>query len=216
MSQIILDMSSGNTCRNDKAIVKQMIDAIKAIDTGKHSIVLKWQLSLDDGINVPLDHDVFEYAYKYGNELGYKTTSSVADLESLKFLLQYDPCLVKIPNDRKLDYLIGEVPRKIPVYVSVGSMSEGGLFLYRHPDYINQNRDIALYCVSQYPSIIEEYEGRFSKGSLKHGISDHTIGLDLFKKYQPQIWEKHFRLINSTGLDAGPFAITPDELREIL
>ena len=208
MSQIVLDMSSGNTCRNDKAIVKQMIDVIKAIDTGKHEIILKWQLSLDDGINVPLDHDVFDYAFKYSNEQGYKTTSSVADLESLKFLLQYDVPFIKLPNDRKLDWLIGEVPRKIPVYVSCGYSNE--------TLFIRGCNIIYLSCVSEYPANFEAYKERFFTDYLRHGISDHTIGLDLFKKYQPQIWEKHFKLPDSTGLDAGEFAILPEELGEIL
>jgi sialic acid synthase SpsE len=208
-------MSSGNSCRNDKAIVKQMIDAIKAIDTGKHEIILKWQLSLDDGINVPLDHDVFDYAYKYGNEQGYKVTSSVADLESLKFLLQYEVCFVKIPNDRGLDWLIGYVPRMIPIYVSYGESMD-------YCKNLGCNCK-TLACISKYPATIEEYEKEFSMGLvipkciLNGGrISDHTIGLDLFKKYQPRIWEKHFKLPDSTGLDAGEFAILPEELREIL
>lgn len=214
MSQIILDMSSGNTSKNDKAIVKQMIDAIKAIDTGKHEIILKFQLSLDDGINVPLDHDVFDYAYKYGNEQGYKVTSSVADLESLKFLLEYDVHFVKLPNCRELDWLIGEVPRKIPIYVSIDSVHD-------HID-INcgewkfKDSIIPLLCISEYPATIEQYEKKFDLRILRYSISDHTIGLDLFKKYQPQIWEKHYKLPDSTGLDAGSFAITPEELREIL
>jgi sialic acid synthase SpsE len=224
--QIILDMSGGNTCRNDKTIVKQMIDAIKDIDTGKHEIFLKWQLSLPDGINVPLDHDVFDYAYKYGNEQGYKTTSSVADLESLKFLLQYEVPFVKIPNCRELDWLIGYVPRMIQVYVSV---CDAELFYDGIPSYCNSKK---LACISQYPATIKDYEYHFefisngfkqdkllsgSNGKeFRMGISDHTIGLDLFKKYKPMIWEKHFKLPDSTGPDAGEFAITPKELKEIL
>jgi sialic acid synthase SpsE len=231
MSTIILDLSSGNTCRNDKTIVKQMIDAIKAIDTGKHEIILKWQLSLNDGINVPLDHDVFDYAYKYGNEQGYKTTSSVADLESLKFLLEYDVPFVKLPNCRELDWLIGEVPRKIPVFVSVKEAfpkpPESHLLC---GDGLKENEEgkiKLLCCISKYPANLEEYEKKFTRKSGYYGhqydydvvsnaVSDHTIGLDLFKKYQPQIWEKHFKLPDSTGLDAGEFAIPPEELEEIL
>jgi sialic acid synthase SpsE len=194
-----------------------MIDELKKVDSGKHEIIIKWQLFKKAGDNIPLFDGAFDYAYEYARKYGYKTTASVFDLESLKFLLNYDVPFIKIANRHDLDWLIGEVPRKIPVYVSVDNMSVGESMQYSLPvGHINQERDIALFCVSQYPASIEEYERRFSKGSLKHGISDHTIGLDLFKKHQPRIWEKHYKLSDSTGLDAGPFATTPEELREIL
>jgi sialic acid synthase SpsE len=188
-----------------------MIDAIKAIDTGKHSIVLKWQLSLPDGINEPLNHDVFDYAYTYGNEQGYKVTSSVADLESLKFLLQYDIPFVKIPNDRSLDWMIGEVPRKIPVYVSYGNNKE-------LEDAYCQNVK-KLLCISKYPASVADYEENFDLNHfiklMGYGISDHTTGFALWYEY-PEIYEIHFRLESSTGPDAGSFAKTPKQLEEIL
>jgi sialic acid synthase SpsE len=186
-----------------------MIDAIKAIDTGKHSVILKWQLSLPDGINVPLEHDVFDYAYHYAASLGYETTSSVADLESLKFLLQYDIPFVKLPNCRELDWLIGEIPRKIPVYVSYGSEAELN----------TASNDIQpLICVSEYPTTIEQYETTFSNKSsfALSAISDHTTNFCLWYRYQPKIIEWHFRLEDSTGLDAGSFARTPLILQEVL
>jgi sialic acid synthase SpsE len=195
-----------------------MIDELKAVDTGKHEVIIKWQLFLNDGINVPLGHDVFDYAYKYGNEQGYKVTSSVADLESLKFLLQYDVPFIKLPNCRELDWLIGEVPRRIPLYISYGTIEE----------YSSNSREEikTLACISKYPANIDEYIKEYAwrnangkylyNGGKIRRVSDHTVGLYLYKKFQPQIWEKHFKLLDSTGLDAGPFAITPDELREVL
>ena len=252
MSQVILDMSSGNTCRNDKAIVKQMIGAIKAIDTGKHEIILKAQLSLPDGINVPLDHDVFDYMYCYGNAQGYKTTSSVADLESLKFLLQYDVPFVKLPNDRKLDYLLAYIPRGIKVYISIGPND----IEHDDVDYLNDygivdKNMVFLSCISKYPATKEDYGYREEKDyySMKYGfylynqgLSDHTINFDLYhatkhhyflqsltwhnniderekcaeKIMNRRIFEWHFKLEKSTGPDSGPFARTPEELREIL
>ena len=208
MSQIILDISA-NTHRNDMRYVKRMIDNIKSIDTGKHEIIFKHQLFEKAGANLPLDHAVFDYAYEYAKHSGYKTTSSVFDIASLSFLLKYDPCFVKIANNRKLDWLIGEVPRRVPIYVSVGDGTEG-----RRMDY-EVNR--ILHCVSKYPSTIEDYETAFFSGEVKFAISDHSIGLDLFKKYQPQIWEKHYVLEHDeNNLDGGLFATTPTELEAIL
>jgi sialic acid synthase SpsE len=214
MSQIILDFGSGNTCRNNLELVRRMIDELKAVDTGKHKIIIKWQLFKNAGANIPLDHKIFSFAYNYAKILGYKTTASVFDKSSLDFLLNYEVLFVKIANRRDLDWLIGCVPRKMPVYVSISSSEELDKALYCN-HIINQEIDRALYCVSQYPAETKQYRV-LGYGSLKHGFSDHTIGLELFKEIEPRLWEKHYKLSDSTGLDAGPFAITPEELREIL
>jgi len=205
VAKIILDVGSGNTCKNNWEYAKRMIDELKAVDTGKHEIIIKWQLFTNAGNNIPLDREIFKKAYYYAKELGYKTTSSVFDKDSLDFLLKYDIPFVKIANNRALDWLIGEVPRKIPVYVSLNNdkIFEG-------------NNIVELYCISKYPATIEEYIYKFIDASLKSGISDHTTNFGLWYKYQPKIIEWHYGLSDSTGLDAGPFMKTPEMLREII
>jgi sialic acid synthase SpsE len=205
MSQIILDFGSGNTCVNNKEVIKQMYDELKEIDTKKHEIIVKWQLFKVAGPNIPLKKEMFDYAYKYGNELGYKVTSSVFDLESLNFLLEYKISFVKIANNRMLDFIIDMIPSKVPVYISKSK----DLFL---PGIKNELTE--LWCVSRYPATIEEYK----KLPLKKGcnISDHTNDFRLFYEYNPNIIEWHYKLDNSTGLDAGNFARTPKQLKEIL
>jgi hypothetical protein len=47
-------------------------------------------------------------------------------------------------------------------------------------------------------------------------ISDHTTSWDLFNKYNPEIIEWHYKLSDSIGLDAGDFARTPEQLKEVL
>lgn len=209
MSEIILDFGSANTCKNSKPYIKRMIDELKAVDTGKHSIVIKWQLFQEAGQNIPLTHMAFDYAYTYATEQGYKTTASVFDIDSLEFLLKHNPCFVKIANRRDLDWLIGEVPRKYAVYKSISKDDE-------HRKYHFELYCIPMLCVSKYPATITEYENKFKNYCFPIGISDHTIGLELFRIKQPMIWEKHYKLPDSTGLDAGPFAITPEELKEVM
>jgi sialic acid synthase SpsE len=210
LSEIILDISA-NTFKNSFNYAKQMMDEIKTIDTGKHHVIFKTQLFKSAPPNIPLEHSVFDSMYHYGKSLGYQVTSSVFDKESLDFLLQYDVPMIKIANNRKLDYLIGEIPRKIPVYVSFDGIYPDCFLKYENIKY--------LACISKYPATIEDYElmcGKIiNKNQLKN-ISDHTIGLELFKKYQPKIWECHYALEDSTGLDAGLFAKRPNELKEIL
>ena len=215
MAKIILDISA-NTHKNNWDYLKKMLNELQKVDTGKHEIIIKHQLFKEAGQNIPLEHELFYYAYDYAKELGYKTTSSVFDKKSLDFLLKFDVPFVKIANNRKLDWLIGEIPRKIPVYVSCGNYKE----------YDNANNGfnlIRMACISKYPASIKDYENNFIYGSdyegeyIQYGIiSDHTINFDLWHKYKPRIIEWHYGLEDSTGLDAGPFMRTPTMLAEVL
>jgi len=214
--QIILDFGSGNTCNNDKKYIKRMIDELKKVDTGKHEVVIKWQLFKEAGDNIPLTHDCFDYAYDYAKKLGYKTTASVFDVNSLKFLLQYVIPFVKISCRKELYHLIDLIPRGIPVYVSYDNRG----YLPAHGQYTK------LPCISLYPASIDSYNAAYrrlntltafgSENRYPGTVSDHTVGLELVKTYKPKIWEKHYKLPDSTGLDAGSWAITPKELKEIL
>ena len=96
---IILDFGSGNTCKNSRRYITQMIDELAAVDTGKQEIVIKWQLFADCQPNIPLEYHVFDYAYQYAKHLGYKTTASVFDMESLCYLLSYDIPFGAEPDD---------------------------------------------------------------------------------------------------------------------
>lgn len=215
MSEIILDISA-NTHKNDWNYLKRMLDELKAVDTGKHEIIIKHQLFVQAGENIPLYHDIFDKAYKYAAELGYKTTSSVFDLSSLNFLLRYDIPFVKIANNRDLYWLIDEVPRKVEIYVSVGNDDDYLEFeqceYYRTTHY----NTTPLCCVSKYPCDLEDYLKAHETDHLIEALSDHTTNFDLFNKYKPDIVEWHYKLPDSTGLDAGDFARTPEQLSKIL
>lgn len=210
MSRIILDFGSGNTCQNDNRIVTQMYDKMQNVDAGKHNVVVKWQLFKEAGKNIPIHKEVFDFAYRYGRRLGYPVTASVFDLDSLKFLLQYDTPFIKIANRPDLYWLIGEIPRKIPVYVSKSKIWVDCCCKNIAPENV-----VYLACVSQYPAKVEDYENIFHSDFLKF-ISDHTTDFTLWYKYQPEIIEWHYKMEDSTGLDAGYFARTPEQLREVL
>ena len=203
---IILDFGSGNTCKNDLNYVEKMIDELVKVDTGKHEVVIKWQLFREAGDNIPLTHSCFRYAVFYAAGKGYQTTASVFDLRSLKHLLWFEPPFVKIANRPDLYWLAGEVPRRVSIIYSV---SKG--HLYELGDF-----EQMLTCVSKYPATLTDYENEFSKIMLMDGISDHTTDFMLYNKYKPSVYECHYKLDDSTGLDAGPFARTPEQLKEIL
>jgi len=212
MSEIILDFGSGNTHKNNWDYLKKMIDELKKIDTKKHEVIIKHQLFKEAGNNIPLDREIFKKAYYYAKELEYKTTSSVFDKNSLDFLLKYDIPFIKIANNRALDWLIREIPRKIPVYVSVGKSSSGGYNMRA-----TSTKDKYLCCVSNYPATIKEYESDCKIWGLKNAISDHTTDFRLWYRYQPAIIEFHYVLEHDpNNLDGGLFARTPRQLAEIL
>jgi sialic acid synthase SpsE len=208
MSTIILDFGSGNTCKNDKDYIKVMYDQLKKVDSGKHNIIVKFQLFKFSGPNIPLKQEIFDYAFKYGLESGYKVTSSVFDMASLDFLInRYGDKIpfIKIANRRDLDWLMDYIPQSIDIIIS----KTESLFL---PGIKNKIEE--MWCISQYPAEFESYE----KLSIKKGdnISDHTEDFSLFEKYCPKIVEWHYKLDYSTGLDSGSFARTPQMLSEIL
>ena len=205
MSQIILDFGSGNTCKNDKEYISKMYDELKKVDTGKHEIIVKWQLFEVAGENIPLTKKSFDYAYEYGNELGYKVTASIFDKESLDFLLKHEIPFVKIANNRMLDFLVRYIPKNIQLYISKSDK----LFWQKE----RENKE-EFWCVSKYPADIKDY--LLLPLEENCNISDHTIDLTLFKKFNPKIIEWHYKLDDSAGLDAGEFARTPEQLKEIL
>ncbi len=205
---IILDMGSGETCKNDFAYVKKMIEAVP--DT-LMDVVIKWQLFADIPPLTPLKHDVYLYARDIAERRGFKTASSVFDEASLDFLLGTDPAFVKIACRPHLYPLIMKIPEDVPVVVSVGDVEEfKGYYDAREDCLIT-----VLCCVADYPAESKKYVDTFG-GMLKHGISDHTEDWFLYKTYQPEVYECHFCLDDSTGPDAAKFARRPDELRSIL
>lgn len=206
--RFIADIGSGNTL-TDTATAVRLIDEIVKRDTGKHEVVMKTQLFREAPPNKPLEHLVFWKAWEYARELGYHVTSSVFDLESLWFLLEYDDedwrlPFIKIACRPDLYWLIGEIPRRIPVYVSHDEPP---------PDCFTCTKNtVIMQCVSKYPAEYEDYDPLFSDA-----ISDHTVGWKLLNEKLPDILEKHVCLQHSPdNPDAGAFAVTPEELEEVL
>ena len=201
-TQFILDFGSGNTCRNDIEQVKKMLYSLCQADSLNHEVVIKWQLFKEALPNIPLSHDIFDFAYHFSNRLGYKTTASVFDRESLAFLMQYDVPFVKIACRPDL-YDLAQYCT-VPVYVSTANSS-------------TVNGAKMMYCVSKYPALLSDYEQAFTKEQLSECVSDHTKGWALYDKYKPKVIEKHFvHERRADNPDAGFFAVSPFQLAEVL
>lgn len=198
---IIFDCSGGNSCRNDIDTALRMVKEI--YDLAIPGTVIKWQLFKVAGDNLPLDHEVFERAYRYAAVLGLRTTASVFDKESLDFLLTFGVPFVKIANNQKSKSMIESIPKEMPIVISIDNDDD------KVKNYSNAK---FIYTVSKYPADKKDYEKFGDK--LKKGISDHTENFDLYKKYKPEIYEFHYKLKDSTGADAASFARTFKQVQE--
>jgi len=215
---VILDFGSGETCQNSRLEALKMIKEMDNVNSGKRRIVIKWQLfntvpKAGGKTVTPLDRDVFDYAYRLAAKMGYETTASVFDIPSLKFLIDnYSVPFVKIACRQSIyELLLPKIPNSVLALVSVPSPFTTWDFRL---SMISDNIDF-LCCVPEYPANWVKYATLFG-GFLSVGISDHTDNFELFHKYKPTRYEKHFKLPDSKGLDNGPWAMTPEQLEGIL
>jgi sialic acid synthase SpsE len=213
---IILDFGSGDTCQNDLSQIEAMIDAIPLRD----DIVIKWQLFENEKIGPyqvqRLQHQNFDAAYGIAKQRGIKTTASVFDKSSLDFLLNnfYVPfvkiaCQTEKYGFRKRTYeLIDSIPRGMPVVVSCEDIRRFELWSV-------MSNSKALCCIPEYPAKIIDYAECFSSDCLRLGISDHTIGLYLYHRFNPLVYEKHFCLSWQTSLDK-EWSVDEETVKELL
>ena len=114
---------------------------------------------------------------------------------------------IKIACNEKYYWLMDEIPRKYSIYCSINRY-------WKKIDYDVQ----PLCCVPKYPAEKKEYKEIFNDCFLVQSISDHTVGLDLWHEYHPEIFEKHYVLHKNKpdNPDSGEFSVTPEELSLIL
>ena len=214
MSEIIIDCGAAGICKNSRELVERIVDEVADADKGRNIVYLKWQLfekpppgSYEE--LMPLSHTIFDFAFQYAAKRGYSTTASFFDDWSLGFLKLYDTPWLKIACREYLYKYIPEINDR-RLMVSVPSPIK--------MDELREKYDADmsfLMCVPEYPAATCAYESLFG-GNLSIGISDHSPDLHLFKKWRPWYYERHFKLEDSEGLDAGPWASTAKQLKEIL
>jgi sialic acid synthase SpsE len=207
---LILEMQDGMMCKNSKSVVKDMIDAAINNISSNINLIFKWQLytKIKTYVEIiPLKHEIFEFAYQYAALLGYKTTASVFDQESLNYLQKFNVPFIKIACKTDLyDFRknMWSLDGNFKTVISVENKN----------DFATMAASGSLLCcIPKYPAMISEYESEFGE-LLYYGISDHTVGLDLYNKYMPVLYEKHFYM---DGLDSWDkdWAIKPEELQKL-
>lgn len=237
MIEIILDVSA-NTFKNNLIYFRDMVQRIKEIDSGKYKIVFKTQLfdknSEAAKVNEVLQTYIFTEMFPICKEFGYELTTSVFDKESLSIALQHEITFIKIVCRESLYKLALEVPKDIPVYISVDTRKQYPKIIY---DFIVSKHNIKLLqCIPEYPAKERDYMYNiFEKEAVYPkfcSISDHTTNLNLFRYWRHNLkdledagtflpydgsFEMHYVLEHDkNNPDAGAFAKTPDDLKEIL
>jgi len=216
--RIILDCGGGNNTKNDKAIVKEMMDQIYdlSLKTDKELIV-KFQLFKNIKNLISLDRSVFEYAYSYCVALKLGVTASVFDINSLYYFISVFPTFrtpsIKIACRDFLYNYIKRIPNSYEIFVSVDSTAKRNELKKLYPD---KNMSF-LFCCPEYPAPENRYRSLFY-GNLSSGISDHCIGLDLYRRYLPDLYERHFILKHGDTDDpvGDNFCSTAREIEGIL
>lgn len=203
-------MQDGMMCKNDKSIVKKMIDSAIKNTPSNIKLIFKWQLYnfVKTYVEIiPLKPETFEYAYDYATCLGYETTASVFDQRSLDYLKQFKVPFIKIACKTNLYDFRKNMWSLDGNYKTVISVENKNDFAAM------STSGAVLCCIPKYPATIQEYESEFGE-LLHYSISDHTVGLDLYNKYKPIIFEKHFYM---DGLDSWDkdWAIKPKDLQKL-
>ncbi|MFA5397851.1 MAG: N-acetylneuraminate synthase family protein [Methanogenium sp.] len=244
MAEIILDVAP-NTFKNDIGYFASMVNEIRNIDTKKYSITFKTQMfsSSSDAakINICLDNSLLVKMHEICKEANYKFTSSVFDYYSLVCLLGqgFKLPFIKLACRENLYYLSNNIPRGIPVYISVDCKKYNDIHSYdKYVEQLAKRRrlilpigdsegDKFLLCVPEYPCKESDYQFDLNYKN----VSDHTETLVLFDRWENDnlftekelrdnsncCFEMHYVLERSQlNPDAGTFAKTISELSLIL
>lgn len=211
MSKVILDLGSGNSCRNSIDYAKRMIDVVADMDSHRHEVIFKFQLEeVSPPGQLKLDRGVFSVAYNHARKKGYACTSSVFDYPSLSYLLGFQVPFVKIACAKENRKLVAVTPRGMPILLSMDAREfpPDTTGVVGHPEI--------LLCVPECPAKLLDYPP-LGQWENNVGYSDHTPGLELWNYYHPLVYEKHFVLERSPdNPDSGVFALDPSQLQEVI
>ena len=140
-------------------------------------------------------------------------------LEKLKvkrYKIASRTCLLKDPYS--IDTLLTKARTKKPIIISMGM----GGNKKKIKDIFKKNKKTFCYCVSKYPTSLNEI--KWNEAKKFDGFSDHTLGIiapiifAVIKKQQKArkiTIEKHVKLKNSKGPDAST-SITTKHLKELI
>lgn len=174
-----------------------------------------------------LTKDNFKDLKDYCDNLGIGFISTPFDLESIKFLEDFDMDFWKVPSGEvtNLPYLeaIAKTGKKIVMSTGMCDITE----ILQAIDVLENNgaKDIdLLHCNTQYPTPFEDVNlnamSTIQNATLKKvGYSDHTLGIEVpiaAVALGAEIIEKHFTLDNTMEGPDHKASLNPIELKEMV
>lgn len=212
---IVFDVGSGNLSHNEPGYFKRVCEMAADLFPMRKWVrtVLKAQLFKNEELGIPLRFDVYKEFVREANKNGFMATASVFDAESLYEALSFSPTpFIKVACINELYPLIGRVPRKVPVVVSVPTQDEWARLQTAFPDIV------LLCCVREYPANLFAYLGLFHSDFLMEGISDHSPTKDefeLLEAYTPRVYERHIALNETKGEKVRAYASYEEDIKKM-
>lgn len=158
--------------------------------------------------------DVF-YLADYCEKVGIEFMASVFDLRRLEWLEEVGVKRYKIASRSifDIDLISSIIATNKPVLISLGMWNQGKL-----PTINSESKVDFLYCVSKYPTPLEDLQITKVDFSSYSGFSDHTTGITAACAsfvLGSKILEKHLTLDKSSYGPDHECSMTPDELAMI-
>jgi N,N'-diacetyllegionaminate synthase len=159
------------------------------------------------------------------HEAGIEFLCSIFCTETLAAYLEVQPAAIKIasPEASNLDLLRACAETGLPLIVSTGAMD--WTMLDRSVDVLGNADVVLLHCVSAYPAPPEHLNLRAILSLSKRynvpvGFSDHTLGSQGVSVAAVALGacviEKHLTLDRNLEGPDHPFALEPDEFRQMV
>jgi sialic acid synthase SpsE len=181
-----------------------------------------WKLYESAQTKFEWHYDAFKLAKKNKIEL----FSTPFSLRGIKFLKKFKPKLYKVSSFEITDHnLINEIAKtKKPILLSTGLSNVKEILSAIKIIKKHHNKIVVLYCVSGYPTPINEIDfDKIKKLKKKLGInivgfSDHTQGIDaslISLNYGVKIIERHFTINKKSSSPDVKFSIGTEELKNL-
>ena len=216
----------GQNHNGDMAVAKDLIAAAKEAGAD----VAKFQVFDARALFPKVGNEWFDYNCKAElsraqvellaeecDRLGIEFMASVFDQERLAWVDQMPTvCRHKIASRSIRDTALinAIIGTGKPVIISLGIWDRVEL-----PDFVSSSQIDYLYCVSDYPTALEDLQIQIIDFDRYSGFSDHTIGLTAAKTAivrGARLIEKHFTLdVDMYGPDHRG-SMTPEDLKDLV
>ena len=159
------------------------------------------------------EKDVIELS-KYCKKLNIEFMASVFDIERLNWLEKINVNRYKVASRSIYDKLLIEriIKTNKQILVSLGFWKKNEL-----PNFNSKKIDY-LYCISKYPTMLEDLKIQNINFDKYSGFSDHTLGIDascVSIARGAKIIEKHFTIDKKMYGPDHSCSMTPDELKKL-